>query len=494
MNLKNKKFNCISLYLILKFILIVISTLFLLLIKLKNYIIYNIKSILKHEDNFNNYTNDYNVPKNENYYCQKYDPFKIYNDRLHKSYINICEGSKSKHICYKNRLSISGIKNGVICIMENVVIDPFKWKSDGFKYLGPVNKKTRGLPLLSKGFFNMKCKHINKINKPSKYYKFYFKSWDYNYNDKRKYKELSQNKVVFFISRNQDSPNLYWGGSGVINALAIMHYFKFDPENIQVVFLESMSMENDPNYVFYEKIISKGNRPIHIRDLKEKYHISKAIHIPLNWDSACFLKFKKVPKCEFRSKAYYFLNQYVDKYMNLPDFIDSKEYDNETYYYPKDIKDPSSSKFTQFLTFQWRRPWPKGRRGQKRLTGNGPNIVDKLYQKLPKNILIRLVDTGRLSMINQISLMRKTDYYLGIHGAGLFLSAFMPLKSILHEISTPKKTKNLLLVSNLSGHKTYCDIMNAETKTIDGNKYIFFNPEEISNRVLSYIKENNFLN
>ena len=489
---KNKKLIFDKYILILKFILVLIFSCFLLYIKEKNYIIYNNNSIKIRNNDKNNYIIDYNVPRNENYYCLIYDPFKIYNDRLKGNSINICEGSESKHFCYKNTIPISAVRNGVICLMENVVIDPSKWKDDGFKYLGPLNNRTRGLPLLRKGFFNMKCNHTNKINNPSNFYKFYFESWNYNYNEKIKYKELSPNKIVFLISRNQDSPNLFWGGSGVINALSIMHYYKFNPEDIQVVFLESMSMENDPNYVFYETIISKGNKPIHIKELKEKYHITKAIHIPLNWDSSCYLIFKNVPHCKYRSEAYNFLNQYVDKYMNLPDFRDSEDYDNETYYYPKDIKDLSSSKYTKFLTFQWRRNWPKGRKGQGRLTGNGPEIVEKLYQKLPKNILIRLVDTGKLPMINQISIMRKTDYYLGIHGAGLFLSAFLPLKSILHEISTPKKTKNLLLVSHLSGHKTYCDILKAETKSIDGNEYIFFDPEEVSNKVLKNIKENNF--
>ena len=272
----------------------------------------------------------------------------------------------------------------------------------------------------------------------------------------------------------------------------MIYHFNFNPEDIKVVFLESMLMENDPNYVFYEKIISKGNKPIHIKDLKKKYHISRAIHVPLNWDSPCFLFFEDVPKCKYQSKAYYFLNQYVDNYIYLPIFKDSRKYDKEIYYYPKEIKNPSSPIFTKYLTFQWRRPWPKGRKGQGRLIGNGPEIVEKLYQKLPKNILIRLVDTGRLSMIEQISVIKKTDYYLGAHGAGLFLSAFLPLKSILHEISTPKKTKNLLLVSSLSGHKTYCDKLNAETKIIDGSEYIYFNSDEVSNIVLKNIIENNF--
>ena len=41
-----------------------------------------------------------------------------------------------------------------------------------------------------------------------------------------------------------------------------------------------------------------------------------------------------------------------------------------------------------------------------------------------KDILIRLVDTSRLPMRDQISIMKKTDYFVGIHGAGFFYLFF----------------------------------------------------------------------
>ena len=169
-------------------------------------------------------------------------------------------------------------------------------------------------------------------------------------------------------------------------------------------------------------------------------------------------------------------------------------YDNQTFYYSKTVKDPSSSIYKKFLTFQWRRQYPKGRKGQVRILGNGPEIVEKLVEKLPKNILVRLVDTAKLSMVKQISIIKKTDYFLGIHGAGLFLSAFMPTTSILHEISTPKKTINLLLVSNLSGHKTFSDILNATIKTINDCEYQFYDPDQVTSSVLKHMDENNFFN
>ena len=57
-------------------------------------------------------------------------------------------------------------------------------------------------------------------------------------------------------------------------------------------------------------------------------------------------------------------------------------------------------------------------------------------------------------MNKQISIMKKTDYLIGIHGAGLSLSIFMPNNSILHEILPAKNMKVLALMSILSGHKT----------------------------------------
>ena len=88
--------------------------------------------------------------------------------------------------------------------------------------------------------------------------------------------------------------------------------------------------------------------------------------------------------------------------------------------------------------------------------------------------------------------MRKTDYYIGVHGAGLFLSVFMPTTSILHEISLRKKTNNLLLMSSLSGHRIFCDIWDARVQDIDGSKYVYFNPNIIANSVLRHMNSTNF--
>ena len=438
----------------------------------------------------------YEVPNNETRQCILYDPFNAFKTRFEKNQIDICRSSKSSHVCYLNNIRYFASPNGLICKMENFDIDPSKWKPDGLSYqLGPINNTNRGCPILENGFFNMKCDEpqiTNIENYPyNKLYKVYLNSWNYNYNNIKE-EELAPGKIVFFISRNQDSPNLYFGGSAIINAISMIYYFRINPEQIQVVFLESMRLDNDPYYDFYKDMISRGGEPIHIRDLNKKYHISKAVHVPINWDTPCFILFKQIPRCKYQAKAFFYLNEYIDKYMNISNFIEPLTYDNETFYYPKSVVDPNSPKYTKFVTFQWRKAWPRGRKGQERLIGNGPEMIEKLAEVLPKNILIRLVDTASLTIKEQISIMRKTDYYIGVHGAGLFLSVFMPTTSILHEISLRKKTNNLLLMSSLSGHRIFCDIWDARVQDIDGSKYVYFNPNIIANSVLRHMNSTNF--
>ena len=180
--------------------------------------------------------------------------------------------------------------------------------------------------------------------------------------------------------------------------------------------------------------------------------------------------------------------------MNIKKFSEPIDYNKEIYYYPKTITNPNSSKYNKFITFQWRKVWPKGRKGQTRILGNATQLIDKLASCLPKNILIRLVDTAQLNISEQISIMKKTDYFIGVHGAGLFLSIFMPIKSILHEISFGKKTNNLLKMSRLSGHITYGDEIRANIRNISDNEYIFFESNNFINTVLEHMKKNNFFN
>ena len=82
---------------------------------------------------------------------------------------------------------------------------------------------------------------------------------------------------------------------------------------------------------------------------------------------------------------------------------------------------------------------------------------------------------------------------IGIHGAGLTLSIFMPYKSILHEINHNLNMIVPRTMSALSGHKTYDDRVRAETKNIDDNENVFFDIDELGKRVLNRMKESNFI-
>ena len=438
----------------------------------------------------------YIIPENENYQCINLDPIKLFEQRLNEKPEVLCKSEviNSSHICYKNNNNDFVAKNGIICKIENVIIDPTKWQENGYKYKGPVDPDTRGCPLISKGFFNMKCDIKNEIHGYAGMYKRYIESWNYelksNENKEIGIEELAPGKTIFFLSRNQDSPNLYHGGSEFINAFSLMNILELEPENIQVIFLESMFFDiiNDPLYNLYKFVISGGNEPIHIRNLKKKkYHITSAITVPINWDSPCFI-YSTSSGCKSPSKTYFLLNKYIDKYMNISEFRDSFISDNEIFYYPNNMS--KLNNYKKYVTIQWRKVWPKGRKKQGRILGNGPELADKLESKLSKDILIRLVDTARLSIEEQISIMKKTDYFVGVHGAGLTLSIFLPSKSIVHEILS--NMEGLRFMSIMSGHKTYTDYLYAKTKIINDNKILFFNSDEFANKILIHMRENNF--
>ena len=457
-------------------------------------------SPLNQDDNF--------IPQNEliirkKVSCDKLDPLNMFDLRIKKGPIVICKNKESKHICYQNNEGIFNDaiwhKNGAICTMENIILDPSKAEKTEFIYKGPVDSEKQGFPILSNGFFNMKCKNPKDLEYINTIYDTYFNSWNYDYKIKKgeKIEELAPNQTVLFLSRNQDSPNLFHGNSEIINVISIMYLFKLKPENIQVIFLESITIKDDPFYDIYKNMISRGGKPIYIKDLKKKYHISSAIHIPINWDSPCFIENGRffLPNCKHPTKTYKLYNDLVDKYLNIPNFKDSFISDKKIFYYPKSIIKNHKLKtiFNKTVTIQWRKVWPKGRKGQSRILGNGPQLADKLSSILPKNILIRLVDTANLPMNEQISIMRKTDYFIGIHGAGLSLSIFMPNKSIFHEIVPNPNLELLQIMSALSGHKTYSDIINAEVKTIDDSENIFFNVEDFAQSVLNHMNKNHFL-
>lgn len=178
--------------------------------------------------------------------------------------------------------------------------------------------------------------------------------------------------------------------------------------------------------------------------------------------------------------------------MAIENYVDTFITDNNTYYYPKTTitNHISGNDFKKAITIIWRRVWPKGRKGQTRILGNGLELAEKLAFLLPKHILIRLVDTASLKINKQISLMKKTDYLVGIHGAGFTLSIFTPNTYIIHEILP---NNNLVMImESLSGHKIYSDETKVIKQSIDNNEYLFIDINDFVKNVIKNMKENNF--
>ena len=427
--------------------------------------------------------------------CTQYDPINLFSKRLQTKPITVGQNGNSKHICYQEESHLFVLKRGVVCKMENIVLDPSKWRDNGLIYKGPVDPSDRGCPLLSKGFFNMKSEIKNDYGKNFHEYHYYFDGWNYDYEeDDEDLEELAPGKTIFFLSRNQDSPNLFHGGSEYMNALSIMYLLNLDPKDIQVIFLESINIQNDPFYDLYKYLISRGGDPFHVRTLKKKYHITSAIHIPINWDSPCFIT-SGIPSCQYPSLAYKYFNDLVDYYMDIKPYKDSFISDNDVYYYPKSVIEhhKANKNFKKIITFQWRRVWPRGRSSQGRILGNGPELVEKLSKSLPENYLIRLIDTAGLSISEQISIMRTTDYFIGAHGAGLFLGIFTPNHCPFHEVLSAPNMNGLLLMGALSGHRTFSDVIQANNKRIDGSDYIFFNENAFVNKIIQRMKSTDFI-
>lgn len=431
--------------------------------------------------------------------CTEKDPIWMFNDRIDEERDILCKSANATHFCYKNIFENYLSDKGVICKMKNFTLDPSKWQSDDSNFKGPIDYKVKGFPFISKGFFNMMCGIQKNITDVNTIYDYFFNAWNYTLNETKnllmepKYKELAPEKTVFFISRNLDSSNLFLGGLGFLNAYALMRAFYINPEDIQIVFLESFNMTNDPFYELYKELISRGADPVHISSLKEKYFISNAINIPLNWDSPIFI-FSEVPICRQQTKTFELLNQSLKEYMQIKKFSDSIGYSKDIFFYPKTIINPNSNIYKKYVTILWRKVFPVGTTGHQRIMGNGPELAEALAAKLPKNILIRLVDTAQLSLKEQISIMRKTDFFIGEHGSGLFLSIFLPTKGIVQEIVHKEEMNVLQLLASLSGHNTYSNKIKARVEIIDSNEVIFFDVKEFVKIILKNMKKHNFYN
>ena len=92
--------------------------------------------------------------------------------------------------------------------------------------------------------------------------------------------------------------------------------------------------------------------------------------------------------------------------------------------------------------------------------------------------------------------MQKANYFFGIHGAGMFLSIFLPQKSIAHEIKskdriTPNRPQ---IVGIISGHKYYSDFIDIDIKNIDFQEKYFVDLNDLEKKVFKILSENNFLN
>ena len=199
--------------------------------------------------------------------------------------------------------------------------------------------------------------------------------------------------------------------------------------------------------------------------------------------------------CNNPTKTYKYIHELINKYMNVPNFEDTFINDNITFYYPKATLNASQSdiNFTKCVTIQWRKVWPELRKKQERILANGPELAEELASKLPSNILVRLVDTATLPIIEQISIMYKTDYFVGIHGAGLVLSIFAPKNVIIHELLNRNNMNGLMLMASTSGHIRYSDVIRSVRENDGGFEKIFFNKIQFSEKVIYHMKENNLI-
>ena len=199
-----------------------------------------------------------NVTVRDSIDCIILDPIFMLKQRIETRPIFLCNSDSSKHTCYKNRNTyinrLFATKDGVVCTMENIIIDPIKWIRDNGSI--PGNK---GAPLLAKGFYNAKCDTNQTINEYGVRYNQYFDAWDYDYKENMNdIEELAPGKTIFLLSRNGDSLNMYHGGCEIINAIALMYLLNLKPEDIKVIFLESFDMKLDPFYDMYKILVSRG--------------------------------------------------------------------------------------------------------------------------------------------------------------------------------------------------------------------------------------------
>ena len=67
----------------------------------------------------------------------------------------------------------------------------------------------------------------------------------------------------------------------IINVISMLYLFNLSPEEIQVVFMESIEIEisKDPFYDIYKNIISLGGPPIYLKNLQKKKGLMIIIYL-----------------------------------------------------------------------------------------------------------------------------------------------------------------------------------------------------------------------
>ena len=66
----------------------------------------------------------------------------------------------------------------------------------------------------------MECNNNKDLKNYSYFYESKYNSWNYSYQNSEELEELAPGKTIFFISRNQDSSNIFHGTSELLNALS----------------------------------------------------------------------------------------------------------------------------------------------------------------------------------------------------------------------------------------------------------------------------------
>ena len=92
-----------------------------------------------------------NNNQEDNNRCNELDPINMFGKRLKEKKI-ICENDSSNHICYQNNDGTFVVINGVICSMENIVLDPSKWKDGDMFTKGQLINQTEAVHYYQKDF------------------------------------------------------------------------------------------------------------------------------------------------------------------------------------------------------------------------------------------------------------------------------------------------------------------------------------------------------